>query len=150
MASQTGFNHGIEMLGRRFLVELFNGQGVQRSLFQEMVVDHGAFGGFDVEKLVVVELSSFPASAGVGKHRFKHRMELGIHGHHGRSQRRRAIRLGRSQLSLGRIFRRGTRHQEAETKEKQAHGNQQSIGNHHAGGGEGEVQFRFCDCSNFS
>jgi len=150
VASQTGLHHGIEMFGRGFLVELFDGHGVQRSLFQEMVVDHGALGGFHVEKLVVVELSSFPASIGVGKHRFKHRMELGIHGHHGRGQRRRAIGLCRSQLSLGRIRGRGTRRQEDQAKEKQAHGNQQSIGNHDAGGGESQVQFRFCDCSNFS
>lgn len=96
MTTQTRFHHGIEVLGRGVLVELIDGQGVQRSLFQEMVVDHGALGGFHVEKLVVVELSSFPASVGVGKHRFKHRMELSIHGNHGRGQRRRAIGLGRS------------------------------------------------------
>ena len=147
MAPKAGFHHGIEMLGRGVFVELIDGQGVQRSLLQEMVVHHGALGGFHVQKLVVVELSPLPVA--VGKHRFKHGMELGIHGHHGGGQRGRTIGLRRSQLGLRRIGGRGTRHQGGEAKEKQAHGMKQSVGNHDACGGEGQVQFRFRDRGNF-
>ena len=93
------------MNGRRRVVELVDGQGVQRSVFLEVSIDHAFVRGFNPQQVVGDERPRAPVVVGVRKDSLQGGLQLSVHGHHRGSEGRGAVGLvGRK---LGRCAFRG-------------------------------------------
>ncbi len=83
MAIRARLHHVVECFCGRILVELRNGQRVQRGLLPEVIVDHGWIGRLRLKEVVMNQDLIGPCVIGTAFNGVQDGLKLVVHGHHG-------------------------------------------------------------------